>query len=261
MKKNRMMRMASTLLVAVLLTTCTISGTFAKYVTSDTATDSARVAKFGVVVAASGSLFDETYIDAPTEPGTPGDPDLAVVSHGAVNGIKNVVAPGTNNAEGMKLAVTGTPEVDVNIAVDIVGYEDIFLGTKNGLPDMTTGETTDTFDNTAAYHPVKFTLVQTKAGADKILVDEGTIEAVISELGDLNNTKVDANTNLDTVIGTLKLTWAWDFDASGAGTYDKQDTLLGDLAAGIDLTPDLPDGTTYNTEIGIEFKVTVTQID
>lgn len=45
MRKNRMMRAASALLVAVLMTTCTISGTFAKYVTSADSTDTARVAK------------------------------------------------------------------------------------------------------------------------------------------------------------------------------------------------------------------------
>ena len=50
MKKNFMMRAASVLLVAVMLTTCAISGTFAKYVTSDSGSDFARVAKFGVTV-------------------------------------------------------------------------------------------------------------------------------------------------------------------------------------------------------------------
>ncbi|MBQ2736238.1 MAG: hypothetical protein IJP20_02270 [Clostridia bacterium] len=48
MKKNTMMRVASALLVAVLLTTCAISGTFAKYVTSATATATATVAKWDI---------------------------------------------------------------------------------------------------------------------------------------------------------------------------------------------------------------------
>ena len=62
MKKNRMMRLASVLLVLTLLSTSVISGTFAKYVTSDQASDTARVAKFGVVVSASGSLFGTDYV-------------------------------------------------------------------------------------------------------------------------------------------------------------------------------------------------------
>lgn len=46
MKKNNMMRIASVLLVAVLLSTCVISGTFAKYTSESTGTDTARVAKW-----------------------------------------------------------------------------------------------------------------------------------------------------------------------------------------------------------------------
>ena len=53
MKKNYSMRIASMLLVLVLLTTCVISGTFAKYVTSGSATEQARVAKWGVEFSAS----------------------------------------------------------------------------------------------------------------------------------------------------------------------------------------------------------------
>ena len=44
MKTNKMMRIASVLLVAVLLTTCVISGTFAKYTTTVSATSTANVA-------------------------------------------------------------------------------------------------------------------------------------------------------------------------------------------------------------------------
>ena len=49
MKKNRMMRVASALLVAVLLTTCAISGTFAKYVSTATGEDAARVAYWVII--------------------------------------------------------------------------------------------------------------------------------------------------------------------------------------------------------------------
>ena len=61
MMKNKMMRAASILLVAVLLSTCAISGTFAKYVTTASGTDTARVAKWGVVITANGNLFNKTY--------------------------------------------------------------------------------------------------------------------------------------------------------------------------------------------------------
>ncbi|MBR6599807.1 MAG: hypothetical protein IKK88_05855, partial [Oscillospiraceae bacterium] len=64
MKKNNSMRAAGGLMIATMLTTSIVSGTYAKYVTSDSATDTARVAKFGVTVEASGSLFDTTYMSS-----------------------------------------------------------------------------------------------------------------------------------------------------------------------------------------------------
>lgn len=50
MRKNKMMRLASGLLVAVLLTTSMISGTFAKYISEASGEDSARVAKWSFQV-------------------------------------------------------------------------------------------------------------------------------------------------------------------------------------------------------------------
>ena len=61
MKKNKTLRAAGILFLATMLTTCMTAGTFAKYTTSDSANDSARVAKFGVTVTADGSLFGEEY--------------------------------------------------------------------------------------------------------------------------------------------------------------------------------------------------------
>lgn len=258
MKKNTMMRIASVLLVVVLLTTSVISGTFAKYITSDDAQDSARVAKFGVVVTAAGSLFDDTYINVAGE-NIPADSGELTVEASA-----KAVAPGTQNKDGITFTLSGTPEVDVKLDVVVTdGYEEVFLVNKTGLPDMTTGNATDTFENAAVYYPVKFTLTQTKGGSTTTLVNAGRLNAVETALEGLSKTNIAANTDLSTEVGTLKLTWAWDFDNSGAGTYDKQDTLLGDLIAGTTLTPatTLTDGTDYNLTTDIAIAVTVTQID
>ena len=66
MRKNRMMRLASVLLVLCLLTTSVISGTFAKYVTTVGGRDEARVARWGFTGEnadiAITELFKETYI-------------------------------------------------------------------------------------------------------------------------------------------------------------------------------------------------------
>ena len=64
MKKNKMMRLASFLLIAVLVSTSAISGTYAKYTTSGFAEDQARVAKWGVTVAAdvTTDTFGTDYV-------------------------------------------------------------------------------------------------------------------------------------------------------------------------------------------------------
>ena len=103
MKKNMMMRLASVLLVATLLSTCAISGTFAKYVTSAESTDTARVAKFGVVITANGdTAFAKNYKDVTGDDGTQVVSDV------------NVVAPGTKGSLA-SMTLTGTPEVAVKV--------------------------------------------------------------------------------------------------------------------------------------------------
>jgi hypothetical protein len=264
------MRLAGGLMIATMLSTSIVSGTYAKYVTSDNAEDSARVAKFGVTVTASGSLFDKTYMSVGggnTPGGTTadtGDTTLTVESSNA----DNLVAPGTKNDDGITFVIAGTPEVDVRLDVDVddSSFKEIFL--KSGTyPDMTTGKVDDKFDNTADYYPVKFTLTQTKTTAEgKVttnLVTAGTLAKVEEELEKLSNNSIDANTDLAGAIGTLKLTWEWDFDDNGAGTYDKQDTLLGDLAAGTTLVPDttLTANTDYCLDESIKISISVTQVD
>jgi len=118
MKKNKMMRLASVLLVAVLLSTSVISGTFAKYVTTDEQFDTARVAKWGVVASVSGDLFGATYAAAD---------ENTIISYNSRNGgaVSSsggeddfVVAPGTENKKGMTITVSGTPEVSAKVVLD-----------------------------------------------------------------------------------------------------------------------------------------------
>ena len=59
----------------------------------------------------------------------------------------------------------------------------------------------------------------------------------------------EAPANLDT---TVVLTWFWDFDNNGAGTYDQQDTELGNL---------INSGSTEGTKLDFEITLTVTQLD
>mgnify|MGYP002508629535 CR=1 FL=1 len=56
-----MKRFVAMLLVLVLMTSCFVGGTFAKYTTADSASDTARVAKWGITVSTSGTLFGKFY--------------------------------------------------------------------------------------------------------------------------------------------------------------------------------------------------------
>ena len=111
MKKNRMMRLASILLVCVLLTTSVISGTFAKYTSTASASDTARVAKWGWgSTTISIDLFDDTY------DGTVDSADDA-----------NVIAPGTKKTGKLiwTPAASFAPEVDYTLSFAIDNTTDI----------------------------------------------------------------------------------------------------------------------------------------
>lgn len=105
MKKNTMMRVASVLLVAVLLSTCVISSTFAKYTTQVSSSDSARVAKWGFNTASINfeNLFASSYTN---------------VSNGTDE--QAIIAPGTSGEVTFKFenAIDGTPEVAYTFVVD-----------------------------------------------------------------------------------------------------------------------------------------------
>lgn len=197
MKKNKMMRVASALLVAVLLTTCAISGTFAKYISSEDAGDTARVAYWGVQVSATGDdAFATNYKDET------GDNGLKVSSS------EKVVAPGTKGELG-KITIDGTPEVvvdvDVNATLKLEGWE----------------------VDGALYCPIVFDV-----GGEKFAI--GATYPTITKLTDAIIAKFNAMDRNDVAVGTsladsITISWAWDFDDNGAGTNDDKDTALGML--------------------------------
>lgn len=235
MKKNRMMRVASTLLVAVLLTTSVISGTFAKYVTSDSANDSARVAKFGVVVTGKkgddNQMFSKEYAS--------NDDEYTAVT---VASSTNVVAPGTNGTMS-SFEVTGTPEVAVRVTYDDV---DVELG-NNWI---------DKDDTTKFYCPIKVTInTDTLCGLDYESAD--AFESAIQEKIIAAKEDYAPGTDLSAVNDDLNISWVWDFISDGEtyayGTQnDAKDTFLGDRAAADEANA----GT-----ISITATCTVTQID
>lgn len=257
MKKNKMMRLASAMMVLTLMSTSVISGTFAKYVTQDSASDSARVAKWGVEVVVEGSdLFSDKYEDG----------NETVVSS-VVN--EDVVAPGTKNDEGVKFTLKGKPEVDVNVSITVEEVKDVFLKA-GSYADMTTGNDKDYFTFNTDYYPVVFTL-SNGSGTE---LKSGKLTEIKTYLEGLSK-KCEANTDLGSsalgtgIDGEYVLTWAWEFPTAEDKETDQKDTLLGNLAADSALKVKYVTNKFYPVAVNqeycndISFKVTitVTQID
>lgn len=198
MFKNKFLKLASVLVILCLITTCGVSSTFAKYTTGGTASDSARVAKWGVNVTVTGeNAFKTTYGTTVQSSGT-----------------HKVVAPGTNGNLGA-VTITGTPEVAVNVTYDV---------------SLTlTGWT----DGANEYCPLVFTIGGETYGLTGIKTSSGVtpahtygtiaqlISAVEGAIEGINNSYA-AGTNLSGK-GNISASWEWAF----SGNDDAKDTALG----------------------------------
>lgn len=251
MKKNKMMRLAAVLLVAVLMTTCAISGTFAKYITQADVEDFARVAKWGVQVTATGSLFETQYANDGTVEKDEANQDIAFTVVSSSSTDEDVVAPGTFNNDGLVFNITGTPEVAVNIDFAITNVSDVKLPAteedEEGYLDYTTGNNaTDTFKLDKDYYPLVYTLTRNDSQ-----VAQGTMADIETYLNGIEGNYA-ANTNLATALGEFKLSWTWVF---GDAANNKADTYLGQVAA----DPTLDNSVTLTA--GATIAITVAQID
>jgi len=221
--RNTMLRIASVLLVAVMLTTALVGGVFAKYITNvDEYSDSAIVADWGVAISFNNDadVFANAYDDS-------------VIAKAETT--YDLVAPGTASKKAVALTITGTPEVDYKVE-------------KTATVTLT-GWIVDAAD----YCPIVFTVKAGSAEAVDYKIDGVNITSV-AELEDAveaaitasNNANINANTTLNTV-HDVTVSWAWAFE----GNDDVKDTKLGDAAASSDTAP----------SISISIDATVTQLD
>ena len=225
-KKNALMRSAGLLLALVLVTSCFVGSTFAKYTTSADATESARVAKFGVTVTANGDVFAREYDEGTTV--------KSVIS------TDKVVAPGTKKEGFVASSIAGTPEVAVRVSYEAKEFE------------LTNWTTTGTDE----YCPLVFTVNGTEykignAGIANVaqLQDavKGAIKAYTKDYApgtDLSGVGAD----------TLNISWEWPFE-TGANDTEKRannekDTALGNRAAAGNAAT-----------VSLTLATTVTQID
>ena len=210
MRKNKMMRTASALLVATLLTTSVISGTFAKYVTTNSGTDSATVAKFGVTINVSDDmgLFKTSY----AKDNTSATSANTVVSASA----DRKIAPGTKGS--MSFSITGTPEVATKLDVVVENATAAHLAA--GTYELKAGSFAEEdckVVTTADYEPIKWYFGTENPETADVTYDKtlSTLETTLENL----TKEYAAN---ETLNATYYIGWKWDHEVETdfAGTWN-----------------------------------------
>ncbi len=191
MKKKFMAIFA--LLLAVVVTGYSVSGTYAKYTTTMESSDKARVAVWKVGTAFTIDLFDNTYDNG------------AVKSKGEET--DKVVAPGTTGS--YAFAITGGDELKPEVAykLDVTVDQE---KTKDDTERLRFWLDADSYDG----------------ASDKY----ASISELKSNLGnDLSVEKVEVGKNLNDALSNHTLHWEWQFSEA---EKDTTDTGLGNAADG-----------------------------
>ena len=148
MKKNKMMRLASAMLVLTLLSTCAISGSFAKYTSTASGSATATVAKWDITVNETsivtnsmsfdlfgtindtGNTEDETNVsDNLIAPGTSGSFAIKVKNTAEVTAKYNITLSETNNSSiPLQYSLDGTTWKDSIAKLSTTGLTDQTLG-------------------------------------------------------------------------------------------------------------------------------------
>lgn len=238
-KKNWTLRAAVLMLALVLITSCFVGGTFAKYVTSGDAGDNARVAKWGVSITAhdTGDVFAKEYDAIAGQ-------DNTVIAGGEYK----VIAPGTKKDNAALVTLSGKPEVSVQVTYNAEHFSltGNWIGDENNtfycpLIIKVTGKVGD------AVKTETINCVEKTSAAEVETAVKNAVAACSATYG--------PNTDLSTVADDgLKISWEWPFEGTAnQGQTDAKDTYLGNQAAtatGLDIPA-----------IHVPITATVTQID
>ena len=249
MKKNWTVKVAALMLALTMITACFVGSTFAKYVTRAEGQDEARVAKWGIIMSATGEPgFKPEYASDSAFQG------LTVKSD---NGDK-VVAPGTKG-DGVTVTIQGTPEVAFELALDLSRTQDIVLPkgdytdyTRYYMNDQGVWGYHDPLTLTEDYHPIKYTLAIDIPGIGTAS-KTGTLEEIVAALNSFANSD---NLTMQfapgtSVEGSITLSWEWPFEQG----MDAADTYLGNVAAGV-----VTDANAV-TDLVVDLTASATQID
>lgn len=232
-RKNHTLKLAGILLALVLVTSCFVGGTFAKYVTEGTGSDSARVAKFGVTVTANGSTFAEQYA-------TDDETVRAIASSVVSSERKKVVAPGTKG-DMVSMTLSGSAEV----AVKVTYKATVNLGDKWVADGVYYCPLVITVNN-KNINGLDYTTAADFAAAVEAEIDGYTKNYVA-------NTDFSGDQAANYEKDSLKVSWRWNFEATQfakGDQTDEKDTILGNAAA-----------KGKAATISLEVVTTVTQID
>lgn len=202
-------RIFMVLMIMALVSSCVVWGTYAKYTKSDTGLDLARIAKFGVVINANGTMFSNAY-DAEE----PRDRDASVKS---VLSTDKVVAPGTSGNM-ISMSVSGKPEVSVGVKYTAEFY--IYNW------EVVDGE------NKIYYCPITITVGDKEiVGTNYQSAEEfaaAVEEAIEDYSAEYSVESFSEKSDIKDVIKVPSVSWRWDFE--GDNINDEYDTYLGNRA-------------------------------
>lgn len=255
MKKNWTVKVAALMLALTMITACFVGSTFAKYVTRAEGQDEARVAKWGIIMSATGEPGFKTEYEADDPNYT--DPDGTGLTVKSDNGDK-VVAPGTKS-DGVTVTIQGTPEVAFALALDLSNTQDIVLPkgeytdyTRYYMNDQGVWGYHDKINLAEDYHPIQYTLTIDIPGIGTAS-KTGTLEEIVAALNNFANSdnltmQFPPLTNVE---GSITLSWEWPFEQN----MDAADTYLGNVAAGV-----VTDANAV-TNLVVDLTASATQID
>lgn len=113
-RSSMMVRLVAALVVVMMFTMCFVGGTFAKYISSATGTDSARVAKWSILVGGTDIATSETFTfdlfkTIKDSDGTSDETDISPADG-------TIIAPGTSGS--FEIVIKNESEVTAQYTID-----------------------------------------------------------------------------------------------------------------------------------------------
>lgn len=194
MKKARNFMLVA-LVALTVVSLWSVAGTYAKYTTNGSTSDSARVAKFGVKVTDATTDANTIFTKTRTTNGL------------VVSADTNVVAPGMSGSLA-GFTITGTPEVAVELLVELEELE---------LENWTVADGEE-------YMPLVFTVNGVDYKIDENITSVEMLIDAVSEAVAAYSAEFEAGTDLSTALDEFSFSWRWEFE----GNDDIKDTILAD---------------------------------